>query len=142
MGWTCAALGRTAMSRAETVSRDRYRVYLVRAEEFEAQMLRAAADGAWNSVGLLAVHSVISASDALTVRFSSKRWSGQDHEGVRGLITSIGLDGASAALRQLSNVLAHKNTVEYESRAFSRAEAIEISRASSRYLKWVHSQID
>lgn len=130
------------MSRVEIVSRDRYRVYLERAEEFQAQMLRAEADGAWNSVGLLAVHSVISASDALTVRLSSKRWSGQDHDGVHGLVASLGLEGASTALRHLTNVLNHKNKVEYEARAFSRQEATEIGRASSRYLRWVRSQLE
>ena len=67
------------MSRIEALPKSRYRVYLKRALEFAGQMDRAASDEAWNAVGLLGVHSVISACDALTVGRAGQRWSGQDH---------------------------------------------------------------
>jgi hypothetical protein len=129
------------MSRTEVVPKGRYTVYLSRAEEFEEQMVRAASQGAWNSIGLLGVHCVISGCDALTVRLAGQRWSGQDHAGVYGVVSSLNLPGASVALRQISNVLDQKNRIEYEARAFSRAEATEVSQAASRFLSWVRSRV-
>jgi hypothetical protein len=127
------------VARTEVVSKTRYAVYLERAREFESQMNRAASDEAWNSVGLLGVHCVISACDALTVQRSGQRWSGQDHAGVVGVVSSLRLSEADPALRQISRVLEVKNRVEYESRKFTASEAEGVRRSVSRVLKWVIS---
>jgi len=129
------------MSRTEVVPKSRYAVYLGRAEEFEAQMVLAAAHRAWNSVGLLGVHCVISGCDALTVRLAGQRWSGQDHAGVYGVLSSLNLPGDSVALRHVSNVLERKNRIEFESTAFSKEEGIAVSQSASRFLTWVRSRI-
>jgi hypothetical protein len=127
------------VARTEIVSKTRYVVYLERAREFEAQMNRAVSDKAWNSVGLLGVHCVISACDALTVQRSGQRWGGQDHAGVVGVVGSLGLSRADPALRQISRVLEVKNRVEYESRKFTAGEAEGVRQSVSRVLQWVIS---
>ena len=104
-------------------------------------MERAASDRAWNSVGLLGVHCVISACDALSVQRSGQRWSGQDHAGVREVVRSLGLPNAETALRQIANVLDQKNQVEYESREFTEREGNDIRRDASRLLGWVQTQL-
>jgi hypothetical protein len=129
------------MSRTEVVPKSRYAVYLRRAEEFGARMTRAASQQAWNSVGLLGVHCVISSCDALTVRLAGQRWSGQGHAGVYGVVSALELPEASVALRHISNVLDQKNRIEYESREYSREEAIAVSRAASRFLSWVRARV-
>jgi len=116
-------------------------VYLERANEFSRQMDRAASEKAWNSVGLLGVHCVISACDALTVRLVGRRWSGQDHAGQLGLVRSLNLANADVALRQITDVLDKKNQVYYEARVSTEKEATELSRSARRVLTWVASQI-
>src|SRR6202007_3220880 len=100
-------------------------------------MDRASADKAWNSVGLLAVHSVIASCDALTVYQNSQRWSGQDHAGVVGMVGSLRLPDSVKALRQISGVIEGKNQVEDESRPFTEREAEDLRGSAARILKWV-----
>ncbi|MCI4366105.1 MAG: hypothetical protein L3K10_08670 [Thermoplasmata archaeon] len=127
------------MARTEVVPKSRYVVYFERAREFETQMNRASAEGAWNSVGLLGVHCVISGCDALTVQRSGQRWSGQEHAGVVGMVSSLRLPDADRAVRQISRVLEAKNRVEYESREFTEKEAEEARESVSRVHLWVTS---
>jgi hypothetical protein len=86
---------KAALARIEALPKTRFQVYLKLAEEFSEQMDRAASAKAWNSAGLLGVHCVISACDALTVAVSGQRWSGQDHAGVHGVVRSLRIPGGS-----------------------------------------------
>jgi len=127
--------------RSEVLPKARFAVYLARAREFARQMDRAAADHAWNSVGLLGVHCVISACDALTVQRAGQRWSGQDHSGVIGMVNSLQLAKSEVAVRQIAQVLDKKNRVEYEAREFTGREATEIRQLATRVLAWISSQL-
>lgn len=127
------------MARTEPLPQSRHQVYLDRAEEFSRQMERAASEKAWNSVGLLGVHCVISACDALTVRLAGVRWSGQDHSGLLNVLSSLKL--TDVPLTQVTAVLEKKNEVEYESRVFTEKEAEELRRRAARVLTWVKLQV-
>jgi hypothetical protein len=129
------------MARTEVVPKGRYVVYLRRSDEFERQMERAVDDRAWNSVGLLGVHSVISACDALTVHLSGQRWSGQDHAGAVGMVGALHLTNADRMLRQVSRVLEAKNRVEYEAREFTKTEAEEVYQSVGRVKRWVKTHL-
>lgn len=129
------------MGRTEVVPKGRYAVYWDRSKEFAGQMNRAAAERAWNSVGLLGVHSVISACDALTVQRTGQRWSGQDPAGIVGMVGVLHLHETDHATRQISHVLEAKNRVEYESRGFTQREAEDVRRSVERVLAWVKLQL-
>jgi HEPN domain-containing protein len=129
------------VARIEELPKTRSKVYLKRAEEFLEQMDNAASARAWNSVGLLGVHCVISACDGLTVAISGQRWSGQDHAGVHGMVRSLHLSGSEAALRQIASVLESKNRVEYEARVFTEREARELLQNAHRVLSWVKAHL-
>ena len=129
------------MPRSEVLPKARFTAYLNRAREFARQMDRAAADRAWNSVGLLGVHCVISSCDALTVRLAGQRWSGQDHSGVIGMVNSLQLAKSEVAVRQIAQVLDKTNRVEYEARQFTEREAAEVRKLAARVLTWVSSQL-
>ncbi len=129
------------MARIEALSRDRYRFYLRRAEEFAQQMDRAASARAWNAVGLLGVHCVISACDGLTVGVAGQRWSGQGHAGVRGMVQSLRVPHPDAALRRIGDVLDQKNRVEYEAREFTEREAGDVRKKARRVLVWVKERL-
>jgi hypothetical protein len=129
------------MARTEVLPKSRHAVFIARAQEFAQQMDQAADDQAWNSVGLLGVHCVISACDALTVQHAGQRWSGQDHAGVIGVVGSLHLPRSDTVLRQISNVLDKKNRVEYEAREFTEKEAEEVHQNATRVLMWVTTQL-
>ncbi len=129
------------MGRTEVVPKARYAVYWERSSEFAKQMDRAASEGAWSSVGLLGIHSVISACDALTVQRAGQRWSGQDHSGVVGMVGSLHLPDSDRIVRQISRALEAKNRVEYESREFTGKEAEDVRQSASRVRAWVKSQL-
>lgn len=129
------------MARTEVLPKSRHTVFIARAREFAQQMNHAAAARAWNSAGLLGVHCVISACDALTVQRAGQRWSGQDHAGVIGVVSSLSIPRADTVLRQISNVLDKKNRVEYEAREFTEKEAEEVRQNATRILQWVATQL-
>jgi hypothetical protein len=129
------------MARTEVLPKGRSEVYLRRADEFYAHMEKAAKDGAWNAVGLLGVHCVISACDALTVRLSGQRWSGQDHAGVVDMVIALRIPDADRVTRHVSRLLGSKNRVEYESREFTEAEGKEVREGAGRVLRWVKSKL-
>lgn len=129
------------MTRIQVVSRSKSTVYLLRASELSAQMDRAAAERAWNAVGILGVHAVISACDALTIGVAGQRWAGPDHQGVRGLIESLGLRDVAQPMRQVREVLEQKSKVEYLDREFKAGEAETVRTRTLRILTWVESQL-
>lgn len=129
------------MGRTEVVPKARYEVYWQRSNDFAEQMDRAASERAWNSVGLLGVHAVISACDALTVQRAGQRWSGQDHAGVVGMVVSLLLLDSDRIVRQISRALEAKNRVEYESREFTEREAEEVRQSTTRVRAWVKPQL-
>ena len=73
----------------------------------------ALADGRWDAVGLNAVHSAISAADAVMVFRGGMRSAEQDRRAAVDLLEgALGAD-AKPAIRHLAAVLAKKNLVEY-----------------------------
>ncbi len=129
------------MARVEVLPKTRGQVFLRRAEESAQQMDAAASARAWNSVGLLGVHCVISSCDSLTVGLAGQRWSGQDHAGVHGMVQSLRLPHSEVALRQIADTLDQKNRVEYEAREFTEKEAQEVRKKARRVLFWVKERL-
>lgn len=129
------------MARTQPLPKSRYLVYLERAKEFSKQMERAASERAWNSVGLLGVHSVISACDALTIRLGGRRWRGQSHSGVLDVVRDLNLSDPDPLMRQIADILEMKSEVEYEDRVFTEKEAVELKRTSEQILSSILRRI-
>ena len=91
----------------------------------------------WNSAGLQAVHTVISASDAVIVYYGGVKSAEVDHREVIGLLQDIIGKDASAAGRHVSMVIAKKNLVEYEERLITQAEARDMVEHAKRFIDWV-----
>jgi len=90
----------------------------------------------WDSAGLQAVHSVISASDALLAYYGGVRSVEPDHREVAGLLQDILGKEAAAAIRHVCRVIAKKNVVEYEQRRLTEKEAREMAAHASRFITW------
>ncbi len=98
-------------------------------------------EGKWNSAGLQAVHTVISASDAVIAYYGGMRSADLDHREVVGLLQDVMGETAASAGKHVARVIAKKNLVEYEERQLTQAEAREMVEHARRFLKWTNGML-
>jgi len=126
----------TKKRKTRAVEKDQYRAFLAKAKDFASMMDISLEEGKWNSAGLQAVHTVISASDAVIVYFGGVRSAELDHREVVGLLQEIIGEGAVSVGRHVTRVIAKKNLVEYEERLITQAEARDMVEHAKRFIEW------
>ncbi|HDP69597.1 MAG TPA: HEPN domain-containing protein [Actinobacteria bacterium] len=132
----------TKKDKTRTTEKDNYLNYLKKAQEFFQTMQTAYESGNWNSVGLEAVHCVISVNDALLVFFGGIRSVSSNHvDAVRLLSEIIDTDEARKNSNHLRRVIAKKNIIEYENRLFTKREAEGVMLHTERFLNWATSML-
>ncbi|MBI5682200.1 MAG: HEPN domain-containing protein [Deltaproteobacteria bacterium] len=128
----------TKKRKTRIVDKNQYHAFLAKAKDFASMMDVSLEQGKWNSAGLQAVHTVISASDAVIVYYGGVRSSELDHREVVGLLHDIIGESASSPGRHVSRVIAKKNLVEYEERLIIQSEARDMVEHAKRFLDWVN----
>jgi HEPN domain-containing protein len=129
-------------SKARSAEKSSYINYIKKAQEFSQTMQRAYESGNWNSVGLEAVQSAISANDALLVFFGGIRSASPNHmDAIRLLTEIIDTGEARRNSNHLRRVIAKKNVIEYENRLFTKKEAEEVKLHAERFLSWAASML-
>lgn len=123
------------------VSKRDAHAYISKAEQFLRTMEKAAEAGDWDAVGLNAVHSVISAADALTAFRAGFRSAEQDHKMLADVLEDVVGEGASKSVRHLKTVLAKKNAIEYEQRSLTPKEAADIAEQARRFVSWARENL-
>ena len=117
--------------------------HLAKAEQFLRASERSAGESDHDAAMLNAIHSAISAADAVTVALAGVRSTDPDHQRVADLLREVA--GASGEIRgqvtQLRRLLARKNLVEYESRRARAAEASDALKRASRFVAWARGVI-
>lgn len=131
----------TKKRKTRTVDKNQYDAFLAKAKDFASMMDMSLEQGKWNSAGLQAVHTVISASDAVIVYYGGVRSAELDHREVVGLLHDIMGESASAAGRHVSRVIAKKNLLEYEGRLIAQSEARDMVEHARRFLDWVNEML-
>jgi hypothetical protein len=131
----------TKKRKTRTVDKNQYDAFLAKAKGFASMMDMSLEQGKWNSAGLQAVHTVISASDAVIVYYGGVRSAELDHREVVGLLHDIMGESASAAGRHVSRVIAKKNLLEYEGRLIAQSEARDMVEHARRFLDWVNEML-
>ncbi len=123
--------------RTRRVKRDLFENYLKKARENLDTARECLNAGRWNAATINAIHSGISACDALTVFMIGVRHAGERHWDAITLLQTLNLpkDALSSKGLQLSRLLAIKNTAEYEERLITQKEAMEAARDAERFLK-------
>lgn len=125
---------------SRSIARDKYTVYFKKAQDFYLTMQTALGNKNWNSVGLEAVHCVISSADAILAFHSGIRCTSQDHREVASLLRSeIKTPETIQNVKHLLKVINMKNLIEYEARNFREKEAREIVKHTERFFNWVKS---
>lgn len=127
----------TKKRKTRIVDKNQYLAFFTKAKDFASMMDISLKEGKWNSAGLQAVHTVISASDAVIVYYGGVRSAELGHREVVGLLQEIIGENASRAGRHVTRVIAKKNLVEYEERLISQTEAREMVEHAKRFLEWV-----
>ncbi len=117
-------------------SKSGYKNFQNKAKDFYQVMKLSLDAGVWNGVGLNAVHCVISLSDALTVYFLAKRFSGDDHRHASELLSQIPVDGVKQYVNSFEKIISKKHMVAYEEREFRQSEALEIIKQTERFYSW------
>lgn len=125
------------------VPKTHYSSYLGKARQFLGVMLTSLEDREWDSVLLLGVHAVISATDALLIFHAGRRSISQSHQDVVSLLVQSLPDREDVRqnANRLSQLLNQKHVVEYEPRRFTEKEALEFSKKVERYVEWVLKQL-
>ncbi len=113
-----------------------YIIYLNRAKEFYGDMHMALDAEHWGTVGLLAVHGVISLCDALLVFNLGKRSAAEDHRQVVELFSQLSLKGVDMQTANLGRIIAKKHAIAYDGRDFRKSESLEIAKQVDRFFQW------
>ena len=124
------------VSKVHSESKESYKVYLDRSQQFYETMLSASRSERWSAVGLNAVHCAISMNDAMTILFLGKRSVGDDHRSAADLIAQVPVEDTRNQVSNYKRIIAKKNAIAYEEREFRQSEALEIVKQVERFYKW------
>ena len=116
-------------------------VFWNKARQFYDTMHHAQKTEKWAALGLNAVHCVISASDALLVRFLGQRAAGDDHMQASGILSRLPIDGVDEQVANYKRIIAKKNAIAYENREFRQTEALDIAKQTERFYRLASSNL-
>ena len=116
--------------------RGQARSYLAKALEFHETARVAVAADRWNAAGLSAIHAGLSAADAALVASAGLRSSSKDHGAAVALLRQLVPEAGAAQERQLTGLLAMKNTIAYEQRMLTQEEAKTLTTNAGRLVRW------
>jgi hypothetical protein len=121
-------------------SKEDYKKFLKKANEFYEMMQHSLMKEKWNAAGLNAIHTGISANDALlTFHFGLRSISPKHDDAVKLLISMMKRDDTEKKGKHLRRLISVKNLVEYDGRLLSKNEAESLAKHAERFLVWVKS---
>lgn len=132
----------TRRTRTEKAGKEAAPRFLQKAKEFLEEAKDAQARGRPNAAGVLAIHSGISACDALTAHFLGVRSASDRHHDVLGLIEDLPLSNKSAISRQLRRLLDAKSSVEYDDQIMITGEEDDMLDAADRIVTSVRRALN
>ena len=121
-------------------SKEDYEKFLKKADEFCEMMHQSLTKEKWNAAGLNAIHTGISANDAvLTFYFGLRSISPKHDDAVKLLISMMKREDTGTNAKRLRYIISMKNIVEYDGRLLSKREAESLAKNAERFLAWVKS---
>ncbi|MBK6912303.1 MAG: hypothetical protein IPH11_00950 [Ignavibacteriales bacterium] len=93
----------------------------------------------FNAAGVLYIHSAIAYSDAITIKLSGKKSSGENHYQViqllEDIIPKVRVD--NKAFNNLKTLIDHKNLISYTGDVYQKKDLEKIRKSFHRYREWV-----
>lgn len=124
------------------VPKHEHTAFLKKAIEFLEEAEDSLRRGNYNASVANSVHSVINATDALTVFYMGKRGTDRDHRESRKLLDSLKIEQKIKLKQRISLALSSKTDVEYTSKLFRRKDAESQLKNASRFLDFVKKHIE
>jgi hypothetical protein len=95
----------------------------------------------WNAAGVLIVHAGIALADAIAVRLTGTKNSGDDHVQAAALLQEVvvGDQESSRAIRQLRAILQEKTRVSYSGEVYSAADVARLRKHFNRFRRWAET---
>ena len=127
--------------KTQGVARNLYTNYLKKSDECFTAAKESLAKGDWNAAAICAIHSCISAGDALCIYFLGKRHAGPNHRDavvLLDIIKSGNIEVKNNANR-LRKILGVKNMAEYEERLVRQSEAEKVLKDTEHFLAFARS---
>lgn len=130
--------------RTRNVDKFLFRNYLMKANEFNSTAKTTFENDMYNATVVNAIHSAISAVDALTVFYKGVRHAGERHEDAVALLQTLPIekDELNKRTRQLSRLLAVKTSAEYHEQLMTQKDASTALVDSDRILEWVKGLLE
>jgi HEPN domain-containing protein len=117
-----------------------YLKYWYKAQEFFGVAEDCLINNKWNAAALSAIHSAISANDAVLVFFHGVKSTSSKHgDAIRLLGTLSQHEKTKENALRLQRLISSKHLVEYESRLFTQKEAENLHKQAQRFLEWAKS---
>lgn len=97
-----------------------------------------------NAIGILAVHSAIAWTDALTIAYQGVKHSGRDHtQAADLLLEAVGeADGIGEARKKLEAILQTKEEVSYQGDFYRVEDAMTLLTQLRGYCRWAAEQYE
>lgn len=95
----------------------------------------------FNAAGVLYIHSAIAYSDAITIKLSGKKCSGDSHyEVIQLLETAVPkIRADKKAFNNLKSLIDHKNLISYTGDIYQKKDLEKIRKAFNRFREWAES---
>jgi hypothetical protein len=92
----------------------------------------------FNAAGVLIVHAAIALADAVTVRFSSSKSSGDNHYEIIQLLkeTAPVSSQTKSALTKFERIIDHKNAVSYQGLIYNKEDIDQLLKHFERFSNW------
>jgi uncharacterized protein (UPF0332 family) len=133
----------TPKFRTRDVEKSLYINYLKRAEECLHAAKNSFSIQEWNAATINAIHSCISACDAICIYFLGKRHAGESHNDAVTIFRTIKVDNEeiNTNANRVLRILRIKNMAEYEERLVHRPEAEKVLKDCERFLEYVRRKL-
>jgi len=132
------------MTRSKDVSREKYTIFMRKAEEYYKYMKQAFNEKANTACVTMAVHCAISATDALTVLKLGKKSSGQNHAEAISLLKDVRASDEgekSRVCQKLYELIELKNPAEYQDVEISRREAEQAKNLCDKIYSFIKAEL-
>jgi hypothetical protein len=124
-----------------SASRAESNLYLAKGTQFLEEAMTAVREQRHDAAMLNAIHSGISAADAIAVALAGRRSADPDHQRAVDLLEDVLPIPEPKHVEQLRLLLAAKNAMEYESRRATAKEATDAVKRASRVVEWARTLI-
>ena len=98
----------------------------------------------YNAAGVLYIHSSIAFSDAITIKLSGRKCSGNNHYEVINLLEAVvpPQNKDKIAINKLKSLIDHKNLVSYTGDIYSKKDLEVIRKAFNKFRLWAEKILE